>query len=283
MKRICEALVRFANSCGGKDNITAVVVEVSGIRAPVEAADVHLTMETIREIPLFYYLSYKELVKIINTTHRRDVAEGELVIREGAQGRELFIILRGEFEVERGGQRLTVLGAGRHFGEMSLFDERARSATVRARAEGTLLTIRRPEFYELLRKDSAMAVKLLWNFIQTLSSRLRDVPLMNYRSNENEEFKPPPSTTSQMLKELMRSLAEDKEPVEAECVGPPDVSVGNKVPLLIDQIQLMEKSIGEDITLPGVLAEELGIDQLLKSSALSLFDETEDTLPDAGG
>ena len=47
--------------------------------------------------------------------------------------------------------------------------------TVSVTSEGAAHPIRitRADFYELLRQDSVMAVKLLWNFIQTLSSVIR--------------------------------------------------------------------------------------------------------------
>jgi len=174
LRKIVEELIAYGNSRGGKDNITAVLIGMNEDSEDREAEDIRLTMETMRNIPLFHYLNYKELVRIINVTHKRRVVEGDQVIQEGEPGEELFVILRGEFVVERGGQELARLGAGRHFGEMALVDDQPRSASVRCLSGGTLLTIRRPEFYELLRKDPSMAVKLLWNFIQTLSTRLRD-------------------------------------------------------------------------------------------------------------
>jgi CRP-like cAMP-binding protein len=65
------------------------------------------------------------------------------------------------------------LGSGQHFGEMSLIDNRPRSASVTALTNGRLIRITRDDFYEVMRQDSVMAVKLLWNFIQTLSALVR--------------------------------------------------------------------------------------------------------------
>ena len=36
-----------------------------------------------------------------------------------------------------------------------------------------MLVLPRKKFYQLLRKDPPLAVKLLWNFLQVLSGRLR--------------------------------------------------------------------------------------------------------------
>ncbi|MCA9565638.1 MAG: hypothetical protein KC561_19205, partial [Myxococcales bacterium] len=55
----------------------------------------------------------------------------------------------------------------------SLVDNQPRSATISAIERTLLIRIVRSDFYDILRQDSVMAVKLLWNFIQTLSARLR--------------------------------------------------------------------------------------------------------------
>jgi CRP-like cAMP-binding protein len=57
---------------------------------------------------------------------------------------------------------------------MSLVDSQPRSASVAAMTDAVLLRIGRAEFYDVMRQDSVMAVKLLWNFIQTLSSLVRE-------------------------------------------------------------------------------------------------------------
>ncbi len=176
LKGIVEELIAYGNSRGGKDNITAVLVGLSGADEGASAADRdhRATLETLRGTPLFHYLAYGELQRVLQVAQRRALHEGEGLLREGEPGEELFILLRGECVVERAGQELARLGPGRHFGEMALVDDQPRSASVRATQPGVALVIRRPDFYELLREDSALAVKLLWNFIQTLSARLRD-------------------------------------------------------------------------------------------------------------
>ncbi|MEO1271324.1 MAG: cyclic nucleotide-binding domain-containing protein, partial [Myxococcota bacterium] len=228
-------------------------------------ADIHLTMDTIRQIPLFHYLSYKELVRIINVTHRRVAERGDQLIREGERGEDLYIIVRGEFVVKRNGQKLAVLGAGRHFGEMALIDDRPRSASVWATEPGVVLVIRRPEFYDLLRKDATMAVKLLWNFIQTLSARLRDAPLAQAKARQL--FRPPPSTTSQVLErpEFPSHVAPFGEDETGDFDDLPTDSDINPV---IEHIRSLEEAIGEDITLPGLSAEKLGVDSILTTETV---------------
>lgn len=275
LKRITNGLIRFANDCGGKDNITVILVGLSENSEDIGTDDVHLTMETVRNIPLFHYLSYKELVRIVNVTERCVVSAGEAIITEGEVGDELHIIMRGQCVVERGGQELTRLGPGRHFGEMALIDDGGRSATVRALTETTTLIVRRGEFYELLRKDPTLAVKLLWNFIQTLSSRLRDAPLGAVPaepSSGRRRFEDAPTGSAHAPQTLAPQEFGFEEAMFNSAVrGVSDASIAvpslsglpsparDDSQVLLESIRNIEQITGEEITLPGVKAEAVGV------------------------
>jgi CRP-like cAMP-binding protein len=96
------------------------------------------------------------------------------VITEGEKGEELFIVLTGRVKVTRGGAELAQLGPGDHFGEMALVRSQPRSATVISDGNSELMLIRRTEFFEILRKEHQLAVKLLWQFLGVLADRLAD-------------------------------------------------------------------------------------------------------------
>ncbi|HKI93934.1 MAG TPA: 2-dehydropantoate 2-reductase [Gemmatimonadales bacterium] len=74
---------------------------------------------------------------------------GQTIIKQGDIGREVYVIQAGEVEVVREGPegetRLAVLGPGEHFGEMAVFQNVRRSATVRARTQVRLLVLRAQE------------------------------------------------------------------------------------------------------------------------------------------
>jgi serine/threonine protein phosphatase PrpC len=166
-------LIELANTRGGKDNITAVVVQVPADEGSERAAEVNLTLDTLKKIPLFNRLSYQQLVRIMNVTRQRPIEEGHVVCREGESGEELYLIVRGKIGLTKDGVTITELGPGSHFGEMSLVDASARSATATAVEPGKLLTINRQDFYEILRKEAPLAVKLLWSLVRVLAERLR--------------------------------------------------------------------------------------------------------------
>jgi CRP-like cAMP-binding protein len=57
---------------------------------------------------------------------------------------------------------------------MALVRSQPRSATVISDGNSDLMVIRRTEFFEILRKEHQLAVKLLWQFLGVLADRLAD-------------------------------------------------------------------------------------------------------------
>jgi serine/threonine protein phosphatase PrpC len=176
VKEIPDRFIELANNAGGKDNITSVVVRVqpeADESRNERMTEVRLKLDTLRAIPLFKYLSYKGLVKVMNITDNRRVPAGTLLFEEGSRGEDFYLILQGRVAIEKGGLLLAELGAGGHFGEMAMVDKSPRSATARVVEDSKLLIIQRQQFYEIMRRDPNMAVKLMWSFIQVLNTRLR--------------------------------------------------------------------------------------------------------------
>ncbi len=167
-------LIEVANSRGGRDNITVVLVRVGeGTQLDGERAKrLQLKREVLAGMPLFSRLSERELLRVMQVADVRPYNAGEDVIREGDRGDELFIVLSGTVRVTKGESLLTVLGRGEHFGEMALIRSVPRSATVTSDGASELIVIRRPDFFDILRTEHEMAVKLLWQFLGVLASRL---------------------------------------------------------------------------------------------------------------
>jgi serine/threonine protein phosphatase PrpC/CRP-like cAMP-binding protein len=173
--RVAQAFIDHANEGGGKDNITALIVRVPDAAAGLDrlANEVNLKLETLHKMPLFRHLTYQELVRVLNLIDVRDFAAGQRIIEEGDDGDEMFIVLNGQVRVHTGDASLTTLGAGQHFGEMALVDSAPRSAAVSAEGAAKLMVLRRRDFFDIVRKDHDVAVKLLWAFLNVLTDRLR--------------------------------------------------------------------------------------------------------------
>jgi CRP-like cAMP-binding protein len=109
----------------------------------------------------------------MNITDSRRVPAGHVIFEEGSRGEEFYLILQGRVAISKAGLMLAELGAGGHFGEMAMVDKSPRSATARVVEDSKVLVIQRQQFYEIMRRDPNMAVKLMWSFIQVLNTRLR--------------------------------------------------------------------------------------------------------------
>ncbi|HEX6277801.1 MAG TPA: cyclic nucleotide-binding domain-containing protein [Polyangiaceae bacterium] len=169
-------LIDAANEQGGKDNITAVIVTVGDVTArdSTRAKQLQLKRELLARMPLFRPLNDREILRVLQVTDVATFQNGERIINEGETGEELYIVLTGQVKVSRGGADLAVFKPGDHFGEMALVRSQPRSATVTSDGASELMLIRRTEFFEILRKEHQLAVKLLWQFLGVLADRLAE-------------------------------------------------------------------------------------------------------------
>lgn len=101
--------------------------------------------------------------------------DGEEIIRQGEMGDCMYVIQSGRVEVlqsgEFGVQHLAFLGAGNFFGEMAMFEQEKRSATVRSAGESRVLKVDKKTLLRRIGEDPLLAVNLL----QTMSHRIRDL------------------------------------------------------------------------------------------------------------
>jgi len=99
----------------------------------------------------------------------------EIIVREGEETREMFVIRRGQVEILKSVAgheiQLALLDRGSFFGEMSLLEGLPRSATARARGETELVVLRPGSLLIQIRRDPTFAFELL----QQMSGRIREL------------------------------------------------------------------------------------------------------------
>lgn len=155
------------------------------IRAAAAALDPSLghnavgiaTMErllALKKVPLFESLTLDQLDAVARLAEERDFRPGELIVREGDAGGELFLLLEGAVDVyqdREGGARkkLSELVAVAYFGEMAVLDDQPRSATVVAREPSRLLVLAGNSLKELILQMPDMSFEIL----RVLSARVR--------------------------------------------------------------------------------------------------------------
>jgi len=103
----------------------------------------------------------------------KDYKDGDNIFEENSVGREMYIILTGRVKVikEKEGVETTLatLEEGDFFGEMSLFDNNPRSATVKAMGNVKLLEINQKNFLKKISRDPSLAFRML----EKMSQRIR--------------------------------------------------------------------------------------------------------------
>jgi CRP-like cAMP-binding protein len=115
----------------------------------------------LHDIDLFAACTGKELRRVEVLGTPANIAAGDLVIRRGDIGRECFVVLDGQADVEIDGCHHTVT-RGALIGEIALLVQGARrTATVVAITDLTVLVFNRAEFGQLMNGLPAVAHKVL--------------------------------------------------------------------------------------------------------------------------
>jgi signal transduction histidine kinase len=142
-----------------------------------------MNQELIRKQLLFAGLSEQDIEWLGKMAEPVNVSAGEYLMREGEPGDSLYLVMDGKFEVtKRSGNSevvLAVRGAGEVFGEMSLLEQRPRSASARALTDSTLVKVSHAVFNQLLQTNPAATLAIL----RTVIARLRETEAM-LRQNE---------------------------------------------------------------------------------------------------
>jgi putative ABC transport system ATP-binding protein len=86
--------------------------------------------EFLKGVEPFSALNPAELTRIAETATLRHFEPGDVIIREGDAGEELFLISEGEVEVVRHDHEVARLGPAEFFGEAALISGKPRNATV---------------------------------------------------------------------------------------------------------------------------------------------------------
>jgi serine/threonine protein phosphatase PrpC/CRP-like cAMP-binding protein len=220
-----KTLIDTANARGGKDNITAVVVALAGAEVGAvenQLQEIEHKKQVLAQMPLFRQLDDAELRRVLQVTETHTYTDGEHIITEGQRGESLYIVLSGIVRVLRGEAQVKTLTVGENFGEMALIRNQPRSASVVSSGVSEMLVMHRAEFFEILRSQPRIAVKLLWQFTGVLADRLAETTrdLGEAREELIEELEP-----EDITEELFTTDMEDDDRMTNKLPPPPSVDV----------------------------------------------------------
>jgi len=125
-------------------------------------------VELIKRVPLFAHLSKRHLQEVASLADEIDLRDGKELTRQGAPGREFFVLLEGSADVKKNGRRINRLGPGDFFGEIALVSRVPRTATVTATSPVRALVVTDRSFRRLLEDSPQIQARVM----QALAERL---------------------------------------------------------------------------------------------------------------
>jgi CRP/FNR family transcriptional regulator, cyclic AMP receptor protein len=144
----------------------------------------------LKQADIFYQFTPTQLEMVANLCQEREYPLGEIILEEGTNSKELYIITHGEVDIlvnpavvggpdaPQGRVTIATLRRGQSFGEVALVDEGLRSATVRSAQKGTtLLIISRDKLLMLCETYPQLGYRLMYNLAADLAMKIRNTDL----------------------------------------------------------------------------------------------------------
>ena len=174
------------------DDLLAPVQRETGLR---ERSKMDLIYQNISGA-LFGRVNQENLNQIFYRT--KAFNRGDIIFEQNSEGTEIYYIKEGEVAASIDGLNLATLGAGDIFGEMSLFYNIKRTATIEVSKDNTRVGILpREEFEDILVNNRGYAYDLIYRLFNILPHRLR---------NLNEKYKMAIITLRHLLESELKGV-----------------------------------------------------------------------------
>jgi len=124
-----------------------------------------MNLNDLRKSPLFEGLSDEELQQLMDMAEPLSLRAGEILIKQGEMGDSAYVVISGEFEIQKqAGQsliKIDVRNPGDVVGEMALLSQAPRNATVIAKTDGETLCVPKEAFEKLLSSSTTASLAVL--------------------------------------------------------------------------------------------------------------------------
>ncbi len=176
---------------------------------PTRQFDDHRTSDLAKllgETDLFSPLSRDDLADLAAKMVRDKLPAGKTLVREGARGKSLYILIEGLLDVfvdtDHGEERVGRIHPGECFGEMSLLTGERRSATIRPAVESVVYEVRKKAVRELMERRPALADILA----RLLAERQLGTELALHQSEEDHQHEQVEGFASQLVSRMREFL-----------------------------------------------------------------------------
>jgi CRP/FNR family cyclic AMP-dependent transcriptional regulator len=126
-------------------------------------------LDLLHRIPLFNAFDRAKIKRLGALAEEVDAPPGKVLMRQGEDGGDLMVVVRGRVAIERDGNRLATMGPGDFFGEIALVAHGPRTATATTEEPTTLLVVNHRDFHSLMEEFPEVAIQVLY----ALANRVR--------------------------------------------------------------------------------------------------------------
>lgn len=131
-------------------------------------------VDQIKRNYLLHGLSEEEIGQVAEIAVVKDFSGGDQLVRQFAKDSDLMIILEGFARIATfSGETIAEAGPGSVIGEMSLVDDKPRSATVISKGPSKVAMIPSEDLWRLMDTRPAIGKTILANISRILCARLR--------------------------------------------------------------------------------------------------------------
>ncbi len=122
----------------------------------------------LSKVPLLSGLDGKELTEIANEGKEVTFETGKTILKRGEPGLSFLLVLEGKVEIRKKGRTVATTGPGGFFGEMTVFDDKPRSADVVAVEPKRCFGMTNWSFIPMLRSNPNIAIEIIKELVRRL-------------------------------------------------------------------------------------------------------------------
>lgn len=142
-------------------------------RAVINDAD--QIIEFMKKIPILSKLTDGQYRQVLRICSRKTIPKESFICSEGEESNELFILLKGRLKIIlKGSTIINFLYPMGLVGEIGVFTNVRRSASVLAAEESAVLRIHKTELFSLMKNNPDFSSRLLLNVVYDLAAKLQE-------------------------------------------------------------------------------------------------------------